>query len=496
MRISLAYWVLATGVCFGQTSFGDIENRISDFTLGNGMKFITYEKNLAPVVSFRTYADVGSAQDPPDGAGLAHMFEHMAFKGTSTLGTTNYGAEKMALEKVEAAAAALREGRRMGNADKAQLSRLEAALQSAQDEAEKYVVPLAYAAAIEGAGGRGLNATTSQDGTSFYYNLPSNATELWFFLESHRFSDPVFRQFYKERSVVMQERRLRVEDNALGKLFETFLATAFQIHPYGRPVLGKISELDNLTRSGAEAFFHKYYQASNLTAAIVGNVNAQTVKRLAQEYFGPLPASPKPTPLTLEEPRQTSERSVTVHLAAQRIVCMGYHRPELNHPDSAAYEVLNGLLIQGRSARFNRELLDRGVITRLQGLVTYPSGKYPNLMVFCMNPAPGRSNDEAVDAAAAIFERIKADGVTDEEVSGAKARFRAAFLYQLKDNPAIASQLAQWQAMTGSWRNLFRYLERVAAVKPEDVRMVARKTLNRDNMTVAKIEPIVTGATQ
>ena len=154
------------------------------------------------------------------------------------------------------------------------------------------------------------------------------------------------------------------------------------------------------------------------------------------------------------------------------------------------------MLTQGRSSRFTRALVDRGIVSTLRGQVTHPGAKYPNLLLFSFTVLPGHTNDEVIKVVFEEFERIRAAGVTNEEVSGAKARFRSSFLYQMKDNAVIAGQLARWQVLTGSWHNLFRYLEGVAAVRPEDIQRVARRTLNRDNLTIARLEPLASDPTK
>ncbi len=272
--------VLALG-CGAQEEFREIQSRVSEFTLKNGMKFIVLERRKAPVASFLTYADVGSAQETKGITGLAHLFEHMAFKGTDKIGTKDYARERVALEKVEQAYAALKEEKRKGpKADLEKLKKLEQAFKDAQEEAGKYVAANEFGEAVERAGGRELNATTSADRTNYFFSLPSNQMELWFWLESERFLNPVFREFYKERDVVMEERRL-MESQPVGRLLEEFLAAAYKAHPYGEPVVGHMSDLENLTRADAEAFFRKYYIPSNLIAAVVWDVDPKRLRELA-----------------------------------------------------------------------------------------------------------------------------------------------------------------------------------------------------------------------
>src|SRR6266568_3182069 len=185
--------------------------------LANGLTVVIYERPEAPVFSFFTHVDAGSVQDPMGKTGLAHMFEHMAFKGTDKIGTKNYAAEKVALEKVEEAYAALNNERqkRVGR-DDAKLKQLAEQWQAAVKDADQYVISNQFGEIVERNGGEGLNAETNDDDTSYHYSFPENRFELWAYLESERFIHPVMREFYKEHNVVIEERRLRTDSNPIG----------------------------------------------------------------------------------------------------------------------------------------------------------------------------------------------------------------------------------------------------------------------------------------
>src|ERR1700740_2117602 len=236
------------------------EKRITVKKLPNGLTLLVCERPEAPVFSFFTLVDAGSAQDPLRATGLAHMFEHMAFKGTDKIGTTNYAAEKAALAKVEVAYAnyIAERDKRIGRDDN-KLKELEKSWQDAIAEAQKYVKPNEFGEIVEREGGEGMNANTDDDETNYFYSFPSNRLELWAYLESERFLHPVMREFYKERDIVMEERRMRTDSSPQGRLLEQFLAAAFVAHPYGRPVVGWPSDLVAFSATDAQKFFNKYY---------------------------------------------------------------------------------------------------------------------------------------------------------------------------------------------------------------------------------------------
>ncbi|MFQ5817959.1 MAG: M16 family metallopeptidase [Terriglobia bacterium] len=482
---------LATAAPLAAQNLAEFEKTVTEHTLGNGMKFIIVARHQVPVVSFHLHADVGGVNEEVGQTGLAHLFEHLAFKGTSTIGTKDFKKEKEALAKVDQAYAAWQAERRQGErADPERLKELEAAFQQAQQEAEQYVVNGEFDQAIEQAGGVGLNAGTGWDETRYYFSLPSNKLELWFSLESARFLDPVLRQFYKERDVVMEERRLSVESRPIGKLIEDFSAVAYKAHPYGRSLGGWRSDLENLTRAHAERFFRTYYTPRNLTAVIVGDVDPQEALRLAKLYFGRIPAGPEPEPVWTVEPPQEGERRTTVVAQSQPILALGYHKPSIRHPDNAVFDAVQDILSAGRTSRLYRSLVqEKKLAVFAGGFSGFPGQKYPNLFFFLCVAAAGHTNEENEEAMLAELERLKAELVTEEELARVKRRARAQLVRQLGSNSGLGSQLASYQVLTGDWRNLFREVEAIDKITREDIQRVAKTYFTERNRTVGHLVP-------
>jgi predicted Zn-dependent peptidase len=255
MRVCLL--ALLPGLLCAQ-SLQDFEKKVTEFTLPNGMHFLIIERHEAPVVSFHTYANVGSVDDPSGESGIAHMFEHMAFKGTPTIGSKNWPKEKAALAQIEAVYDKLDQEKRKGfRTDPKKIEAIEAELKDAIATADSFVEDNEYDRIVESNGGVGMNASTASDSTNYFYSFPENRKELWFYLESERFLHPVFREFYKERDVVREERRMRVESNPQGKLVEALLATAFEAHPYRVMPGGWASDIDNFPRNRGRAFLQE-----------------------------------------------------------------------------------------------------------------------------------------------------------------------------------------------------------------------------------------------
>ncbi|MBR4249090.1 MAG: insulinase family protein [Verrucomicrobia bacterium] len=477
-----------------ETQTTPIDSRIQEFTLDNGWKFIVLPRHEVPTVSFYTWADVGSAQEVKGITGIAHLLEHLAFKGTSHIGTTDYEKEKVALEKVDAAYQALiNETRKGSKADMEQLEKLNRDFQAAQEDAGQYVVPNEFGMAIELFGGRGLNASTSSDRTDYFFSLPSNAAELWFFLESDRFYEPVFREFYKERNVVTEERRMRTESSPIGFALEELLSAAYKAHPYGEPTVGHFSDIQSLTPQNVMHFFRTQYVPASMTSVIVGDITLERAKELAKIYFERIPASPKPEPTRTVEPPQNVERKLIFHLQSQPTYIVAYHKPEMMHPDGAIYDAISSILSDGRSSRLYRSLVrDKQIAVAAEGFSGFPGEKYPNLFLFYAMPAPGHTNEEVAQAIQEEIQKLINEPVSEAELTGVKNRAEAGMLRALTSNSGWASALGQYQGMTGDWRNLFRQLDRIRAVTPADIQRVAKETFKDTNKTSAYIETLTT----
>jgi predicted Zn-dependent peptidase len=442
------------------------------------------------VFSYTTVVNAGSAQEVAGITGLAHMFEHMAFKGSQNVGTTDYAKEKVALAKVEAAYSAyFTEREKTIGREEAKLKQLEKSWRDAMADADKFVVPNEFSKIVDRAGGTGMNAGTASDETVYFFNMPSNRFELWAFLESERFFDPVFREFYKERDVVYEERRMRSESSPVGRLILQFNSAAFMAHPYGVPPIGWGSDLQSISATDAKNFFRKYYVPSNIVIAIVGDINPAEAMPIVEKYFGRIPKSPTPEPLRTVEPPQQAERTVVLHEAAQPIYLEGYHRPAVTDADNAVYDTIEMLMSSGRTSRLYRSLVrDKKIAAQAFGFNGFPGEKYPNLFVFGAVPTPGHSATDMVAAIHAEIDRLKTQDVTADELQSVKTRVKAGLLRQLDSNSGLAQQLASYQTLFGDWRELFRQVDRIDKVTAADIRRVANQTFDANNRTVGYSE--------
>jgi predicted Zn-dependent peptidase len=468
------------------------EKRTTVKKLANGLTVIVCERPEAPVFSFFTHVDAGSVQDPMGKTGLAHMFEHMAFKGTDTIGTRDYAGEKIALAKVETAYAAyLAERDKPVGRDEQKLKQLEQNWKDAIAAADMFSAPYnnEFGKIVEGEGGEEMNAFTNYDETGYHYSFPINRLELWAYLESERFIHPVMRQFYKERNVVIEERRMRTDSNPVGRLLEQFAEEAFAAHPYHRPTIGWISDLNSFSATDAQNFFNTYSVPSNMVVTVVGDVKAAEAMPIVEKYFSRIPSRPAPDTATTTEPPQNSERTVVLHEQSQPLYLEGYHRPDYRSTDDQVYDAIADLMSNGRTSRLYRALVrDKQIASDSAGFTGLPGNKYAHLFAFYAFPIPGHKPQEMAAAIHTEIERLKKEDISDEELKMIKTRAKATLIRSLGSNEGLAFALGLNQSRYDDWRELFRSVDRIEKVTKADIRRVANQTFVAENRTVGIIE--------
>lgn len=466
------------------------EKRITVTHLKNGLTVLLMERPEAPVFSFHIMVDAGSVQDPKGGSGLAHMFEHMAFKGTPVIGTKDWAKEKVLLADLEKAYAAYDfEKRKIVGRDEKKLRALEEQWRAMQKKADDLVVHDEFSEIVERAGGVGLNASTYSDETRYFYSLPANQIELWAYLESERFIRPVYRQFYQERDVVLEERRMRTDSNPIGRMLEQLGATAFTAHPYHVSGIGWQSEISSVTATEAKEFFNTYYHPSNMVLAVVGDVKSREIMPLIERYFGRIPAGPKPPELNTVEPPQFSERTFVIRERSQPLYVECYQRPGYSDPDDAVYDAISSILSGGRTSRMYKSLVrDKKISIGAGGASGFPGYKYPNLFYFYAFPSQGKTNAEVQAAIREEIEKLKTADVSDEELERVKTNAKAGVLRGLASNSGLAFQLTTAQMRYGDWREIFKQVEKIDKVTKADIRRVANQTFVANKRTIGIIE--------
>lgn len=469
-------------------SLDDFEEKVTEFTLDNGLTFIVVERPIAPVTSMVSFVDVGGVDEPIGHTGIAHIFEHMAFKGTPTIGTGNWEKEKSLLQKTDETYQAWLAEKYSPQPDSARMEELWTEFKDLQEQAGQYVNNNEFSQIIERNGGTGLNAGTGYDQTVYFYSLPENRIELWFSLESDRFKNPVFREFYTEKEVVREERRMRTESQPVGRLVEEFLAVAYTGHPYGRPVVGWNSDITATTMEDAREFHNKYYVPNNITIAIVGDVDPQKVKNMAETYFGDMKAGPEPPPVYTKEPEQRGERRFTIQGQSQPFMLMGYHTVPQDHPDFDALQLLGSILSGGRtSVLYKRMVEEEKTALAVQAFNGFPGTKYESMFATFAVPNQGFSVDTLEATILEEIEKIKNGNIDADALERARTNARASLVRSLDSNSGIAQQLASTEAQQGDWRKLFTDLEDLQNVTLDDLQRVAKEYLTKDNLTVGAI---------
>jgi predicted Zn-dependent peptidase len=282
---------------------------------------------------------------------------------------------------------------------------------------------------------------------------------------------------------------LRTDSNPVGRLVEQFITAAYQAHPYHRPTIGWMSDLNTFSATDAQKFFDAYYIPSNMVVAVVGDVKPAEAIPIIEKYFGRIPSHEKPDERTTTEPPQNSERRVVLHEMAQPLYLEGYHRPDYHSPDDAVYDAIADLMSEGRTSRLYRALVrDKKISSGTAGFTGFPGDKYPHLFAFYAFLMPGHKPEEAEQAIHAELDRLKNEDISDEELKMIKTRSKATLIRSLADNPGLAQQLAIYQTRYGDWRELFRQVDRIDRVSKADIRRVANQIFVPANRTVGIME--------
>jgi predicted Zn-dependent peptidase len=474
-------------------SLGDdlaaLAERVRSETLDNGLRVVVLPRDGAPTASFRVYVQAGAMDEARGLTGLAHFAEHMAFKGSRRIGSRDWERERVALERCDAAWRAYEEaasGRTQ--ADAARVEALRVAFEEARGTAAALSDAAAFDRAVEGAGGLDQNATTGADATQYFVSLPAERLEQWFWLTREQIGAPVFREFYRERDVVMEERRGLIGSNAAGALREALLQTAFVAHPYRDPAIGLMDDLRWLDRAEMETFWKTHYGAGRIVIAVVGRVDPDQVFAFARTYLGDLPRGAA-RPRRTGEPEQEGPRSVTVARPATPRALLAWQVPPLVGEAGLVHDALADLLAGTRAARLTRALMEeQGVASRVSASADYPGRLDPTLFVVEVRPVPGQPLRELVDLAQQELDRFAAEGPDDRELSGMKRRLKARLLRSLASDAGLAAALARAEADAGGWQEVFARVAAIDALDGEAIRAAAAR-LRAERRTTAWLRP-------
>ncbi len=463
--------------------------RVVEHRLSNGMRVLILPRKQSPTVAFYILHRVGGVDEETGRTGVTHMLEHMLFKGTTTIGTRDYEKEKPIWVEIERLRDELEAERARGEkANRERIDQLQAREAELLQEVSQWLIPQEYDRVFERAGSPGTNAWTSSDVTVYTVSVPANRLELAALMQADQRRNPVWRQFYQERDVVLEERRQSVHDSPEGALWEAFLATAFLVHPYRNPVIGWEPDVSRLRTGDIDRFFRTYYAPNNTWLAVVGDVEPERVIALVEKYFGSIPPQPLPHTRIPEEPPQRGIRRVVVRMPANPQMLMGFHKPSAPHNDDVVFSVIQGILTRGRTSRLYRELVEKQRIALSVSAFSAPGDRYPNLFVIDAVPRHPHTVQELEQALWREIHKLRTQPVEEAELKRMRTWAEADFLRALRSNEGMAEQLLWADAVLGDWRELFRFVDRVRKVTAQDVLRVARQYLHKNNCTVAVLE--------
>jgi len=475
---------------FARAGKDDVKLDVKTHTFANGLELLVVERDFSPTFSAIVRFKVGSADEKPGITGSAHLLEHMLFKGTRNMGTSDYEAEVPIMAEIDSLAHeltdAINESRMptyRGGTEK--IDSLRARIAELQKEQKQYIIKDELWETYLRNGGTGLNASTGNDGTQYYVSLPSNKLELWAYLESDRLAGPILREFYSERDVVYEERRLRIDNSPSGKLIEQFNATAFTASSYGWPVLGWASDLETVLKEDVEEFFQQYYSPNNIVIAIVGDVKFDDVVKTVDRYFGHIPPSKKPVPaVTTMEPNQEGEKRVAVAYDAEPRMAIGWHMRAGGGVDQEIFDVISDLLTRGRTSRLYKSLVEeKQMVTSISARSFFT--RFPDVFTIFVTPKSDYSIDEVERAIYGEIDRLRNEGPTDWELQRVKNQLEADYVRSLRSNRGLAFRLSNMQATVGDWSYLQTLKEKRVSVGADDVKRVLSEYFTEDNRTVA-----------
>jgi len=479
---------------------------IDAFQIANGMEFLVVRRPAAPQIAARVVLRAGSALEESGKTGIAHMLEHMMFKGTKNFGTLDPNQDEQLQRQIEAAYQTILAEQNKRTSDEALIREKRAEMESLRLEVQKIFVPQAFSAQLGKNGAVGINAFTSQDQTQYMMSIPSDMIEQWFSIVSEQLFEPSWREFYVEKEVVQREWAYRYVNNPEGAAWLDLYATAYTAHPYRNPVIGWLSDMQRLSTLDAVAFHRTYYNPTNTVCVLVGDVSPKRAKDLAEIYFGRYPAGRRATEKVTEEPIQQGPRKCVRFLKGARtpIVRIGFHSAPMGTPDFYALDVLTMVLSQGRGARLTRDVVDKGLA--MQAWSYNPDARYGGLVILGGSPnepaeagKDGAGEDEkrrAYMAACESFEglllaqveKLKQDPVSNGELQRIKKLNERDFLDRMRTNEDLAGAIATFEVQIGR-QYLQDYLVAISTVTPDDIRRVAQTYFRSDNQTSIYVIP-------
>lgn len=486
-----ALWGVVTSLFFASSAVADVGEtratlaRLADTvhvaTLSNGIRVVLYRRGVAPVFAGAVAVRVGGSDEKPGHTGIAHMLEHMAFKGTTSIGTSDFPREKRLLDELEEL---VRFQRPDGSLPEEQKSRWDAI----HAELERIWVAEEFTRRYEERGAAGMNATTDAELTRYFTDMPRVAFEFWCRMESARILDPVMRQFYRERDVVLEERRMRSEDSPEGKLYEKLLGVSFLNHPYQYPVIGYENDIRSLTASEVREFHRRFYVPGNIAVSVVGDVDPARDLPMLERYFGRIPRGPLPTRPTAVEPPQEGQREVVIENKASPQMFISYRKMQYPHPDDAPVSILLEMLAGSSVSPLYQELVKKRQVAASIGYDEAPGNAYPNLAIFSITTRAPHSNAEVLDSFDRVLARFVARPIDPAALEIAKRAVAVEYLEHMRSNMSLAIDFVSSTLLYDNWRAMIDWYDQAMQVTTDDIVRVAKTYFVPSNRVIARLE--------
>jgi predicted Zn-dependent peptidase len=475
--------LLAVNLCTAEGSRDAAKQLLSrgtSKTLSNGLSVFMLPRGTSPVFTAVLAVRVGGVDEVRPKTGISHMLEHMAFKGTKTLGTKDYQKERILLDELEEIAERSNFANEFSTKDRERWNEINSQLQ-------EIWIPDALTTAFEERGASGLNATTDKEFTTYYVKLPKRYFEFWAQVETDRVLNPVMRQFYQEREVVREERRTRTDDSPTGRLYEQFLLKAFSKHPYRLPVIGFDKDILTLTARDMNEFHRRFYVPSNMALAIIGDVNEDDWE-VIERSFGNIPSGKVQGEYIPKEPIQNSERRVSIKGSGTPIIFVGYKKEPYPHIDDVRLSLAGEILAGSTLSPLFIELVEKKGLASSISQSEGPGMLFPNLITFSITPKSGVSNKKVLDEFDRVIQEKLKEGFTEEELIIAKRSISRDLMDNMSDGTGLGRILTQAKLGFGNWDDLIVWIDKILATSKEEVTEAARKYLVNSSRTVGEIE--------
>jgi len=472
--------------------------KVEEHFLSNGMKLLLIPRHLSPTVAGGWVAHVGSVNERPGITGISHLFEHMMFKGSHVIGTRDYAKDERLIDEQERVQDQIREelskmraAQRRGEiedmtkpeAKTERYKQLEARFDSLVSEQRANMIKNEFDLVFTKNGATGMNAFTAEDMTFYFETVPANKLELWFWMESDRLKNRVFREFYSERDVVYEERRRSVESTPLGKFQVSFDAVFWDSSPYSWPVIGWPSDVAAITKAQADDYYSQFYAPRNLTAILVGDFDPKQALAMAEKYLGSIPAGTRPVPeMITSETKQLAEKRFYGEAETNPAVTMRWHVPAFVNRDVPALEVLSQVLSSNTGRLYRSLVLDKKIAT--SAFANNDARKYEGVFEVRAEAKEGHTPEELETAIDAELTRLQKEPVPTDEMQSVKNRYLAAAYRQLSSNFSVMIRYGVADG-TASWRRADEVDDAVQTVTPADVQRVATTYFTKENRAVA-----------